>query len=395
MRKFTPLLVVLVAALVTLSCQVSGFLPRSINPTQEAVLTEEKDAVISAPTLAPTKDLPEVTTSLRDMEQLQTALYDMVSPGVVSIQTLDDQGGVQGSGFVYDLDGHIITNYHVVQNAEDIEVDFPSGLKVFGEVVGVDLDSDIAVLKVNVPTDQLFPLTLGDSDTLRVGQMVVAIGNPYGLTGTMTVGVVSAKGRTLQSMRETPEGRLFSTGDLIQTDASINPGNSGGPLLNLDGDVVGINRAIRLSGVTLSGDPINTGIGFAVSVNILKRVVPDLIAKGSYDYPYVGISAREELTLIESEALDLEYQNGAYIVEVVPGGPADDAGLRAGDLPTEFVGLNAGGDLIIAIDGRPVMTFADFLGYLMTEKSPGDVVTITLIRENEEMEVDLTLGIRP
>jgi 2-alkenal reductase len=211
----------------------------------------------------------------------------------------------------------------------------------------------------------------------------------------MTVGVVSAKGRTLESIRETPEGRFFSAGDLIQTDASINPGNSGGPLLNLDGEVIGINRAIRLSGVTLSGDPINTGIGFAVSVNILKRVVPDLISKGSYDYPYVGISAREELTLIESQALGLDYQTGAYVVEVVPGGPADEAGLRAGDTPTEFVGLNAGGDLIIAIDSRPVRTFADFLGYLMTQKSPGDVVTITLIRDQEEMEVDLTLDMRP
>lgn len=393
MKNLKLLLVTLVFALVTLSCQMGNWV--SFIPSEETAPTQEEEVVLQAPTAEPTLSLPDVATNLRDMEQLQIALYNMVSPGVVSIQTLDDQGGVQGSGFVYDLAGHIITNYHVIQNAEDIEVDFPSGLKVFGEVIGVDVDSDIAVVKVDVPATELFPLALGDSDLLQVGQIVVAIGNPYGLTGTMTVGVVSAKGRTLSSMRETPEGRLFSAGDLIQTDASINPGNSGGPLLNLNGEVVGINRAIRLSGVTLNGDPINTGIGFAISVNILRRVVPDLISKGSYDYPYVGISAREELTLIESLALGLSHQTGAYVVEVVPGGPAADAGLQAGSIPTEFVGLNAGGDLIIAIDGRPVHTFADFLGYLMTQKSPGEEVSITIIRNNEEMEVNLTLGMRP
>jgi 2-alkenal reductase len=224
---------------------------------------------------------------------------------------------------------------------------------------------------------------------------VVAIGNPYGLTSTMTSGIVSAKGRTLTSLRETEDGAFFSTGDLIQTDASINPGNSGGPLLNLEGEVIGINRAIRTSGTTATGDPVTTGIGFAISVNILKRVLPSLIAEGKYDYPFVGISAREELTLIESQALGLSYQTGAYIVNVVPGGPADLAGLQAGNVASEFIGLPAGGDLIIGIDGRPVFTFGDFLSYLMTQKSPGDIVTLVIIRDNEEMEVELTLGMRP
>ncbi len=394
MKNSRLLLVMTVLALVTLACQVGSWLPGSsetqvISPEPAIVATEQP--AISEPAIP----LPDVPQNLRDMEQLQIALYKQVSPGIVSIQTLDNQGGAQGSGFVYDLEGHIITNYHVVQTATEIEVDFPSGLKVFGEVIGVDIDSDLAVIKVDVPADQLFPVVLGDSDELQVGQIVVAIGNPYGLNGTMTVGIVSAKGRTLSSLRETPDGRLFSAGDLIQTDASINPGNSGGPLLTLNGEVIGINRAIQLSGVTDTGDPINTGIGFAISVNILKRVVPELIEKGSYDYPYVGISARPELTLIESQALGLEYQNGAYVVEIVPGGPADQAGLQAGTTPTEFIGLYAGGDLIIAIDGQSVMTFSDFLSYLMTKKSPGDVVSITYIRDNREKEVDLTLGTRP
>ncbi len=399
MKKNRMFLVLTVLAITTLACQVGSWLPDDIfsNNSIEQVVSPEVDAltVELSPTSEPVTSLPEIPQNIRDMEQLQIALYKKVSPGVVSIQTLDSQGGTQGSGFVYDHEGHIITNYHVVQGATDIEVDFPSGLKVFGEVIGVDLDSDIAVIKVDVPAEQLFPVSLGDSDQLQIGQMVVAIGNPYGLTGTMTVGIVSAKGRTLSSLRETPDGRLFSAGDLIQTDASINPGNSGGPLLTLEGEVIGINRAIQLSGVTESGDPINTGIGFAISVNILKRVVPKLISQGSYDYPYVGVSARPELTLIESLALGLKYQNGAYVVEIVPGGPADQAGLRAGSTPTEFIGLYAGGDLIIGIDGQSVMTFSDFLSYLMTKKSPGDVVTITFIRDNEEKEVELTLGTRP
>jgi 2-alkenal reductase len=163
----------------------------------------------------------------------------------------------------------------------------------------------------------------------------------------------------------------------------------------LNGEVIGINRAIRTSGTSQSGDPINTGIGFAVSVNIFKRVIPSLIAEGRYDYPFVGISAREELTLIESQSLGLDYQTGAYVVRVISGGPADLAGLRAGNDASEFMGLPAGGDLIIGIDDRPVFTFGDFLSYLMTQKSPGEVVTLTIIRDNEEMEVDLTLGMRP
>ena len=393
MKKYTPLLVVLIITFVTISCQVGSVLPQELitgEATQAAAIPTTETRIET-----PIVNLPDVTADLHEMEQLQIAIYEMVSPGVVSIQTLDANGGVQGSGFVYDKEGHIITNYHVVQAAEKIEVDFPSGLKAFGEVIGTDLDSDIAVIKVDVPAELLFPVVMGDSDQVKTGQYVFAIGNPYGLTGTMTVGIVSAKGRTMTSLRETPEGRFYSAGDLIQTDASINPGNSGGPLLNLKGEVIGINRAIRTSGSTLTGDPVNTGIGFAISVNIVKRVVPFLIADGHYDYPFVGISAREELTLIESTALGLEYLTGAYIVEVVPGGPAAAAGLRAGTRPTEYVGLNAGGDLIIGVDGIPVLTFGDFLGYLMTQKSPGDEVVLTIIRDNKEMEVKLTLGSRP
>jgi S1-C subfamily serine protease len=396
MKRYRPLLVVLVFAMVSLACQVGynfSFPQGSAQSQTEETRASTATAVPQA--TAQPAQVQLIAPDLADVEQLQIALYQQVSPGVVSIQTLDETGGVQGSGFVYDTDGHIITNYHVVQDAGQIEVDFPSGIKIYGEVIGIDIDSDIAVIKVDVPAAQLFPVTLGDSDALQIGQTVYAIGNPYGLTGTMTVGIVSAKGRTLDSLRTSGDGSVFSAGDLIQTDASINPGNSGGPLLNLAGEVVGINRAIRLSGTTELGEPINTGIGFAISVNILKRVVPDLISKGSYDYPYVGISARPELTLIEAEALGLSQTAGAYVVEVMPNGPAARAGLRAGTTPTEYLGLNSGGDLITGIDGLPVRNFGDFLGYLMTRKSPGDVVTITFLRNNEELQTELTLEMRP
>ncbi|MRR32311.1 trypsin-like serine protease, partial [bacterium] len=189
-----------------------------------------------------------------------------------------------GSGFVYDTQGHIITNAHVVDGATSVEVDFPSGVKAAATIVGEDLDSDIAVIKVDVSTDELHPLILGDSNHVQVGQFAIAIGNPFGLNSTMTTGIISAKGRQMQSLHQTPGGNYFTAGDLIQTDAAINVGNSGGPLLNLDGQVIGINRAIQTSSnTTVGGEPGNIGIGFAVPINIVKRVVPVLIAEGHYD----------------------------------------------------------------------------------------------------------------
>ena len=245
-------------------------------------------------------------------------LYETVSPGVVLIQQIGEKGSGLGSGFVYSTDGYIVTNYHVVEGATDLEVDFPNGYKTRGEVAATDLDSDLAVIKVNAPADQLHPLPLGDSDLVKVGQTVVAIGNPFGLNSTMTMGIVSAKGRTMDSLRQTEEGNFYSTGDMIQTDASINPGNSGGPLLNLNGEVIGLNRAIRTLGTNSTGDPLNSGIGFAVSVNIIKRVVPVLIQNGKYDYPYLGISTPPggDLSLLEREELGLTSTSGAYLVDV-------------------------------------------------------------------------------
>ncbi len=314
---------------------------------------------------------------------------------MVYIQVATDQGGAEASGFVYDTEGHIVTNYHVVEGATALEVDFPSGYKAYGQVVGTDLDSDLAVIKVDGPTGTFFPLPLGDSNQVKVGQTVVAIGNPFGYSGTMTVGIVSAKGRTLDSEHLTQDGSYFTAGDMIQTDAAINPGNSGGPLLNLYGEVIGVNRAIVSASSALGGVPTSSGIGFAVSVNIVKRVVPALIQNGSYDYPYLGIRSLESINLPEQELLGLSQATGGYILEVVQDGPCDQAGLRGGTIPTSYPDFYAGGDLIVAVDEQPVLVFGDLLSYILEYKSPGDKIVLTIIRDNQQKEVTVTLGERP
>jgi 2-alkenal reductase len=282
----------------------------------------------------------------------------------------------------------------VVEGATQVEVDFTSGYKIYGTVIGTDLDSDLAVVKVNAPASELHPLPLGDSDTLSVGQTVIAIGNPFGLSGTMTTGIISALGRTLNSQRDAPGGGFFTAGDIIQTDAAINPGNSGGPLFNLNGEVIGVNRAIRTTNYSDTGEPVNSGIGFAIAINIIKRVTPVLIENGKYDYPYLGISSIDELSLPQIEALGLKSFTGAYVTTVTPNSPADQAGIRAGE-EISSAGLPAGGDLIIAIDGRTIQRFDDLLRYLINNKSPGEDVILTVLREEEQVDVTITLGKRP
>jgi S1-C subfamily serine protease len=394
MRKIAPWLVIVSLVLSSAACRL-GFNFDAFQEPTPALPSVATEAVRDLP---PTPTRPAVTPiaiDLYEMENLLVTLYERVSPGVVAIQTMNQIGGGLGSGFVYDREGHIITNYHVIEGAQDLEVNFSSGFKTRGTVIGTDVDSDLAVIKVQAPPEELFPLPLGDSDLLRIGQSVVAIGNPFGLSGTMTIGIISAKGRTLDSFRQSSDGLFFSAGDLLQTDAAINPGNSGGPLLNLNGEVIGVNRAIRTTGVSQTGDPINSGIGFAISINIIKRVAPSIIATGTYDYPYLGITARPELTLLEQETLGLARSTGAYIIAITPGSPADEAGLRDGSRRTDQPGLFGGGDLIVAVDDRPVLVFGDLLSYLMVNKSPGDTISLTIIRDNEEKEVNLTLGKRP
>jgi 2-alkenal reductase len=387
-------LVIVVLMLATLACGIPGVSTSfTLTPVAEEQVTE---IVEVAP--EPKDEAPPTPGLIPDEMLLQdrlVQLYETVSPGVVSIQVYSELGSGIGSGFVIDREGHIVTNYHVVELAREVEVHFQNGLKVYGNVIGVDLDSDLAVVKVDVDAEELHPLPLGDSDQLRVGQTVVAIGNPFGLSGTMTVGIVSARGRTLESIRQTEAGAFFSAGDLIQTDATINPGNSGGPLLNLNGQVIGINRALQTGAGTFLGSTSNTGIGFAVSSNILQLVVPTLKEGQTYNYPYLGLSSLPSLTLTQAEFLGLPTANGAYIVEIVPGGPSDQAGLQTGNQPTPVGGLFAGGDLIIKVDQVEILEFSELLSYMLLNKTPGDTMDVTVLRNGEEMTFTITLGERP
>ena len=257
-KKIWAVLAVLTLSI--LACQVTGAAPQIPPAVTPAVFPANQPT--SSESVSPATD-----------QDVLVALYEAVTPGIVAIQvSITDGSGSLGSGFVYDGLGHIVTNYHVVEGASRVEVDFVSGYKTYGTVIGTDLDSDLAVIKVNAPAEELHPVVLGDSDILKVGQTVIAIGNPFGLDGTMTVGIISALGRTLDSEHNSPTGGNFTAGDIIQTDAAINPGNSGGPLFNKAGEVIGVNRAIRTTSFTDTGEPINSGIGFAISANIVKRV---------------------------------------------------------------------------------------------------------------------------
>ncbi len=295
----------------------------------------------------------------------------------------------EGSGFVWDADGHIVTNNHVVDGADKVVVVFADGTEATATVVGNDPGADLAVVKVAAPAGQLRPIEIGDSDAVKVGQMAIAIGNPFGLANTMTYGIVSAVGRTIGS-GATP----YSIPEVIQTDAPINPGNSGGPLLDRRGRVIGINSQI------ISRTGANAGIGFAVPINIAKRVVPALIAGGDYDYAWLGISG-QTLTAEAGEAAGLPAgTRGALVAAVVSGGPADKAGLKGSDrqVADGATGdpLAVGGDVIVGIDGQAIEGMDDMIAYLTRETRPGDRVTLDVVRAGgERRQVTVTLEARP
>ena len=354
------------------------------------------------PTQAPTATPGEETAAPVGMATLEGEIievYEQASQGVVNItnrryaydffmQAVPQEGS--GSGFAYDREGHIITNYHVIEGAEELLVTLPDETTVVAELVGADPANDLAVLHVDIPPEQLHPLSLGESDNLQVGQFVVAIGSPFGFERTLTVGVVSALGRVIESPDES------FIGEIIQTDAAINPGNSGGPLLDLEGRVIGVNTAI------FSPSRASAGIGFAVPVDTVRRVVPALVDQGYFPHPWLGLRYVWNLTPGRAEVLEelgmrVPMDEGLLIVETYRGSPADAAGLRGGQNRARIGNtiLLVGGDILTAIDGRPIASDRDLARYLDIETSVGQTVQVTIWRDGEQMTVPITLRERP
>jgi S1-C subfamily serine protease len=330
----------------------------------------------SSPAAQEPVELPATT-------DLQTALVDVYQEANSSVVYIAVANLGSGSGFVYSDDGYIITNNHVVQVGRRFEVVFATGDRLEAALVGADADSDLAVLKVGELPAGVEPLELA-VDALQIGQFVVAIGSPYGEEGSMTMGIISALGRSLAAQREAGTGSTYSLPEVIQTDTPINPGNSGGPLLNLDGEVVGITYAIASTTGT------NSGVGYAIPVQAVAQVVPILIANGSYDYPYMGAAFDGELTLADLEVYGLSQTQGAYVVAVTPGSPAAQAGLTAANGST-----GRGGDLVTAIDGSPIAGFDDLNSYLVFHTAPGQTIALTILRGGDELVLPLTLSTRP
>ena len=354
-----------------------------------ATIEDEVAVETTAPTVTISPQLPGPDTDAEGLQEALMRLYRTVNPSVVYIRVTSTGGGLpfsgsSGSGFVYSSDGTIVTNDHVVEAGSSYEIVFAGGERRRAELIGADPDADLAVLKVDSLPDGVTPLPLADMESVAVGQFVIAIGSPFGEQGSMSLGIISGLGRSLPSQRATATGTTYSLPQVIQTDAPINPGNSGGPLLNLAGEVIGVNAAIA------SASGTNSGVGFAIPVDVVKRVVPSLIEDGEVAYPYIGVTFDGEITLDDQETYGLSQIHGAYVLLVSPGSPAAGAGLVAANAET-----GRGGDLVIAIDDRPIRDFSDLNTYLVLEAEVGQTVQLTVVRGGETVTVPLTLGARP
>ena len=366
------------------ACSLSDLSSRLATPDvvdQATIPTQTPVIVVLTPT-----PLPAGFAQAADVEeQLVINVYAQASPGVVCITAPEQFGSCIGSGFVLDREGHIITNNHVAEADVDLLVTLADEHTVPARVVGKDAGSDLAVLKIDVPPEELTAVPLGQSSNLQVGQRAIAIGNPFGLERTVTTGVISSLGRTLPR-----DDSDFQIAQLIQTDAAINPGNSGGPLLNSQGEVIGVNTAIR----SLTG--VNSGVGFAIPVDIVRRVVPELIELGRYRHPWVGVTG----TTISPEMvqiMELPVETGVLIFDVEPDSPASKAELKGGDTDVVISGrpMREGGDILIAIGDTAVKDFDDLVNYLASYTSVGDTISLTIVRAGVERTVELVLEERP
>ena len=423
MKKRTISISVLavIGMIILTACGGVGLSGINLSPTQ----TVPNQPAVTAPTqTSPLPAQPVVSSGAAGdlLEAYQGTLeniYTTVSPSVVNIQVVEQvaasssdsnsfpgfpffnlpQGQGQqpqqqfqsalGSGFVWDQNGHIVTNNHVVSGADKIEVTFSDGTTVPATLVGADPDSDLAVIKVDVSADKLHPVQLADSKSIQVGQLAIAIGNPFGLEGSMTTGIVSAVGRSL--LADETSAQSYTIPDIIQTDAPINPGNSGGILINAQGQVLGVTSAIE------SPVRANSGVGFAIPSAIVNNVVPALIKDGNYVHSWLGISGTS-LTPDLAKAMDLDLsQRGALVEEVLPNSPAEKAGLQASNQQTTIDGqtVNVGGDVITAIDNQPVLQMDDLIAYLAGNTKVDQKVNLTILRDGKGQNLDVTLAARP
>ncbi len=419
--KLIPMIFVIVASVLVTACGALSLAPAALSnlPAQATVPGAAPASTPNAQTLA-------------DAQTLQSAyetIYQNVSPSVVTIEISsaasngngsggfgfgfgggngnggngngnggNGNGGngqvvptALGSGFVWDDAGHIVTNNHVVDGAAKVTVTFPDGASYDAKVVGTDPNTDLAVIQVsNVPGSELRPITVGDSTQVKVGAMVVAIGNPFGLANTMTTGIVSAIARSIQAGANNQNSNTpsFSIPDVIQTDAAINPGNSGGVLVDMSGALIGVPSQIE----SQSGG--NTGVGFAIPSSIVKQVVPQLISKGSASHSYLGISG-VTITSDVVSALNLKAgQQGILVASIVSGGPAEKAGLKPATLDQTGAPTSVG-DIITGINGKTINTFEDLVSYLYNNTQPGQTVTLNVLRNGNEIQVPLVLGTQP
>jgi S1-C subfamily serine protease len=393
-------------------------------PAGTAEKQNASPSTVATATLVPETSSAQPSTdvaSLESYESTLTGVYERVNPSVVSIEvtskvknrvqnfdlpfdfpdlpenSLPDNNGSQeqiqqgvGSGFVWDREGYIVTNNHVVDGAENITVTFEDGTSLSAKVIGTDRNSDLAVVKVDKGVEDLKPVELADSNKLKVGNLVMAIGNPFGLEGSYSVGVVSALGRTL-AVDQTSTTGSYSIPDIIQTDATINPGNSGGVLVNSKGQVVGVTTAIE------SPVRASSGVGFAVPSALIQKVVPALIQEGKYSYTYLGL-AGGTLTSDLAKAMGLkETQRGILVNSINPNTPADKAGLIGSTKETKINGITVkvGGDVITAIDGQELRRFEDLISYLARATVVGQKVKLDIIRDGKPMQVETTLEARP
>ncbi len=379
MTKSVPIVSGLIGAFVIVLFFTFVVIPNQEVSTPDLIISNGHDAAKLGD-----ESILSVEKSLSLVELFEKSEEGVVRIDVVKINSFREGNSV-GSGFVFDLFGNIITNAHVIDNADNITVTFLDGSQYNASIVGMDKFTDIAVINVEEKPDYLHPLEIGDSSALKVGEPVAAIGNPFGLSGSMTSGIVSQIGRLLPS-----HDTGFSIPNVIQTDAAINPGNSGGPLLNMNGEVMGINTAIQ------SGTGQSAGIGFAVPSNTISKVVPVLITEGKYSHPWIGISG-QDINPDLAKIRNLNHSKGFLIVTVIPDSPAEMAGLK-GVSEIEKIDNKEypkDGDIIISVDGKEVRKISDILIHLQEEKSVGDEMILGIIRDGEQMDIILTLVVRP